>query len=343
MPFIRNIWYVAGHADEAGAEPFARTYLDEPVVIYRTSDGALVAMDDRCPHRLAPLHMGKVIEDTIRCPYHGLRFDGTGRCVLMPLGGEAPPRARLKVYPIVERHSLLWIWMGDPALADPAMIPDFSDRDDPAVGWFTGVLHCKANYQLLVDNLLDLTHSEFLHPFLSSDGWAARNEQKVTQDGNQITVINTARQDNILPVMRQFKPNLGVVGTTIQTERWEAPSLIRLSVDYFSGDDSIIIPSAHMLTPETERTTHYFVRGGQTIDVNNAEMNAGMREGVLAVFREQDIPIIEAQQRYLGETDLMANEPAILISDRGAMLARRHVAKLIRQEQQQVPHGVAAE
>lgn len=345
MTFVRNIWYVAGHAEEAGETPFSRIYLNEPVVIYRT-DGGLVAMDDRCPHRLAPLHKGKVIDGAIQCPYHGLRFDGTGTCVHMPLGGEAPPRAKLKTYPIVERYSLLWIWMGDPALADPATIPDYSDREDPDTAWFTGVLHCNANYQLLVDNLLDLSHSEFLHPFLSSEGWAGRNRQTVTQEGNRITIVNTAEEDNILPVMQQFRPDMGKIGTTIQTEYWDAPSLIRLSVDYYSGDESIIIPSAHILTPETEKSTHYFVRGGQREAVDNPEVTAAMRAGVLAVFEHQDIPIIEAQQRYIGDGELMEHEPAVLRSDRAAVLARRHISKLIRQEveqAQQAMQAVAAE
>ncbi len=341
MPFIRNIWYVAGHAEEAGAEPFARILLEEPVVIFRTEDGVINALDDRCPHRMAPLHKGKVIGDSIQCPYHGLRFDGAGRCVHMPLGGEAPPRAGVKAYPIVERHSLLWIWMGDPALADPAMIPDYSDRDDPSIGWFTGVLRCKANYQLLVDNLLDLTHSEFLHPILSSDGWAGRNRQTVTQDGNMITVLNRAEDDNVLPIMKIMKPHLGDIGTTIQTERWEAPSLIRLSVDFFSGGEELIVPSAHMLTPETETSTHYFVRGGQTVDPANAQLTTESREGVLAVFTHQDIPIIEAQQQNLNGRDIMDFQPAVLSADRAAILARRHVVKLLRQEQSAVT--VAAE
>lgn len=337
MPYVRNIWYVAGHAEEAGETPFARIYLDEPVVIYRGETGALVAMDDRCAHRLAPLHKGKVIGDSIQCPYHGLRFDSTGKCSHMPLGGEAPPRATLKTYPIVERHSLLWIWMGDPALADPLAIPDFSDRDDDSADWFTGVLHCQANYQLLIDNLLDLTHSEFLHPFLASDGWAARNQQTVTQDGNCITVTNTAHDDHILPVMLDMKPGLGKIGTTVQNEHWHAPALVKLSVDYYSGNDSIIIPSAHLLTPETEKSTHYFVRGGQTIARGNAEVTAANRAGVLAVFEHQDIPIIEAQQRYLGDREMMDHHPAVLRSDRGGMLARRQIAKLIREEQARLP------
>lgn len=333
MPYVRNIWYVAGHAEEAGETPFARTYLDEPVLIYRTSQGVLVAMDDRCPHRMAPLHRGTIVEDTIQCPYHGLRFDGTGQCVKLPLGGKTPPRARLKVYPVVERHSLLWIWMGDADLADPALIPDYSDRCDDRFTWFTGVLHCKANYQLLVDNLLDLTHAEFLHPFLSSQGWGERNVQTVTQDGNRITITNVAEDDNILPVMAQFKPSLAPVGKTIQTEHWDAPALVRLSVDYYAGDDFILLPSAHMLTPETEKSTHYFVRGGQAVAPGHAEITAAMAAGVLAVFQHEDIPIIEAQQRYLGDGELMEHNPAILRSDRGAVLARRQIKKLIRQEE----------
>ena len=343
MTFVRSIWYVAGHAEEACETPFARTYLDEPVLIYRTSDGTVVAMDDRCPHRMAPLHLGKVVEDTIQCPYHGLRFDGTGTCVKLPIGGEAPPRARLKVYPIVERHRLLWIWMGDPERADADLIPDYSDRCDDRFTWFTGVLHCKANYQLLADNLLDLTHAEFLHPFLSSAGWGGRNIQTVTQDGNRITIANIAEEDNILPVMARFKPTLPPVGKTIQTEYWDAPSLVRLSVDYFAGGDSIFLPSAHMLTPETAKSTHYFVRGGQAVAPGNPEVTAAMAAGVLAVFQHEDIPIIEAQQRYLGDAELMEHNPAILRSDRGAVLARRQITKLIRQEQAAGQQAIAAE
>ncbi|WP_330212004.1 aromatic ring-hydroxylating dioxygenase subunit alpha [Pseudomonas sp. Z18(2022)] len=344
MAYLRNCWYIAGHAEEATDKPFARTLLNEPVLIYRTSDGNVVAMDNRCPHRMAPLNQGKVIEDTIQCPYHGLRFDGTGACVSMPLGGVAPPRAKLKTYPIVDNHRLLWIWMGEADRADPTLIPNYSDRNDDSMGWFTGVLHCKANYQLMVDNLLDLTHAEFLHPFLSSDGWAGRNEQKVTQQGDQITIVNIAENDNILPIMAQLKPSLGTIGKTIQVERWDAPSLIRLQVDYYSGDDCILLPSAHMLTPETETSTHYFIRGGQPLDPANGELTQAMRDGVLSIFQNEDIPIIEAQQRLLGDRDLMEHDPAILKTDLGPIRARRHLAKLIRQEQQSpdVP-AVAAE
>lgn len=334
MSFLRNVWYVAGHTEELDAGPIGRTYLNEPVLIYRAESGAIVAMDDRCAHRLAPLSRGKVIGENIQCPYHGLEFDGTGRCVKMPMRGNVPPRATLRTYPIVDRHSLLWLWMGAVERADPQLIPDYSDRDDPSIGWFTGTLHAKANYQLMVDNLLDLTHAEFLHPFLSSPGWSQRNVQTVTQAGDRITILNVAEDDNILPINKMFKPHLGDIGKTVHNERWDLPSLVRLSVDYYSGGDEILIPSAHMLTPETETTTHYFIRGGQTIDPANAGLTAASREGVLAVFRNEDIPLIEAQQRYLGDGELMEHNPAVLTSDRGAILARRHLAKRIREERE---------
>ena len=335
MPFLRNIWYVAGHASEIAEKPLGRTYLNEEVVIFRTGSGVPAALNDRCPHRFAPLHRGRVIGEEIQCPYHGMRFNSSGACVATPMGGRAPPRSTAKTYPIVERHSLLWIWMGDKDRADPNLIPDYSDRDDPSIGWFTGVLHCKADYRLVVDNLLDLTHAEFLHPFLSSPGWAQRNEQTVTQDGDRITIRNVAENDHILPIAKRLKPSLGDIGTTIHTERWDAPALVRLSVDYYSGDDSLLTPSAHMLTPETERTTHYFVRGGQTLDPSNTMLTEQSRAAVLAVFQHEDFPLIEAQQQYLGDGDLLDRKPAVLPLDKGSLLVRQHMAMRIAREQRE--------
>ncbi len=335
MPFLRNTWYVAGHAEELTNGPVGRTFLNEEVLIFRSHEGVLAAMSNRCPHRFAPLNMGKVVGNCIQCPYHGMQFDSEGNCVSTPDRGRAPPRSKLKTYPIVERHSLLWIWMGRAEGADATLIPDFSDRDDPSIAWFTGVLHCRANYQLIVDNLLDLTHAEYLHPLLSSSGWAQRNEQTVVHEGDRITINNIAKNDNILPLAKQLKPSLGDIGTTIHTERWNAPSLVRLSVDYYSGEDSLLVPSAHMLTPETESSTHYFVRGGQTLEPSNVALTQANRTAVLAVFQNEDIPLIEAQQRYLGDCDLMEFKPAILPLDKGPMLVRRYLAERIRQEQQQ--------
>lgn len=333
MTYLRNCWYVAGSAGDAGRTPIARTYLDENVMIYRTEGGEAVAMSQQCPHRFAPLDRGKLFGDIIECPYHGLRFDTAGRCVLSPTGSAPPPHARLTVYPLVERYKLLWIWMGEPALADPAAIPDFAYLEHPDFGWFDGYLHVNGNYQLLVDNLLDLTHAEFLHPFLSSPGQTGRIKPKVSQDGTRITVESVADNDNILPIMQQMRPDIAPIGRARQEERWDAPSLIRLSVEYYADGEQIIIPSGHFLTPETAHSTHYFVRGGHDVHVDNPQFTAGMADSVMNVFRTEDVPIIEAQQRFLGDAGLLDKNPAILVSDGGAIRVRRMLAKMIREEQ----------
>src|SRR5512134_1088063 len=126
--FLRNAWYAAGFSDEFGRALLARTFLSEAVVLYRTEDGRPVAFEDRCAHRRLPLSMGRLVGDEIECGYHGLVYDCSGTCVKIPGQPRAsiPPGARVRSYPVVDRHHYLWIWMGDPARADATLIPDYS-------------------------------------------------------------------------------------------------------------------------------------------------------------------------------------------------------------------------
>ena len=161
--FLRNYWYVAGYDHEVSRRPLGRVILGEPIALYRLEDGTPVALEDRCAHRHLPLSMGRLIGDTLQCHYHGLRYDRSGACVRVPGQDLIPRSARVKSYPVVERYHWLWIWMGDPALADPASIPDYHWFDDPNWGVKGEYLHVKSNWQLIVDNLLDLTHLAFVH------------------------------------------------------------------------------------------------------------------------------------------------------------------------------------
>src|SRR5215471_7863914 len=156
--FLRNYWYVAAYDHEIGRRPLGRIILGEPIVFYRLEDGTPVALEDRCAHRHLPLSMGTLVGDVLQCHYHGLRYDKTGTCVRVPGQDTIPRSARVKSYPVVERYHWLWIWMGDPALADPDKITDFHWFDDPNWGAKGEYLHVKGNWQLIVDNLLDLTH-----------------------------------------------------------------------------------------------------------------------------------------------------------------------------------------
>src|ERR1700719_3457540 len=132
--FLRNYWYVAAAEEEVLQRPLGRTILGEPVVLFRTEDGTPGALEDRCAHRRLPLSMGKIIGDALQCHYHGLRFDRAGQCVRVPGQDLIPPQARVRSYPLVERYRWLWIWMGDPAHADPDQITDFHWFADKAWG-----------------------------------------------------------------------------------------------------------------------------------------------------------------------------------------------------------------
>ncbi len=210
MTFLRNAWYCAGWGIDLGAEGLSPiTLLNEPVLLYRQQDGTAVAIGDRCPHRFAPLHMGKKVNDTVQCAYHGLRFDASGRCVHNPHGdGAVPKAAAVKAYPLVERHDALWIWMGDAALADATQIPDFSEAATRE-GWSVvhGHLNVAAHYELLTDNLMDLSHVPYLHPFLTFSGEPPegfRFFHEMRLDGDAVWAMNRWVNRPISPLFQML-------------------------------------------------------------------------------------------------------------------------------------------
>ena len=165
--YLRNAWYVAAWDSEIGREPLGRILLGEPVVFYRGIDGKPVGLADRCCHRGLPLSLGRVEGDRIRCGYHGLAFDANGACVEVPGQPRIPPGATVRTYPLVERWRLLWIWMGDPARADASSIPNWWFMNHPDWKLVPGngakPLPTKCNYEMVVDNLMDLSHLTFVH------------------------------------------------------------------------------------------------------------------------------------------------------------------------------------
>jgi phenylpropionate dioxygenase-like ring-hydroxylating dioxygenase large terminal subunit len=340
MAMLRNAWYVAGWASElVHGRLLGRTYLNEPVVLFRQTDGTPVALSDRCPHRFAPLHLGKQLGDIVQCGYHGLEFGSDGRCVRNPHGKGAPPGAKLRPYPLIERYDLLWIWPGE-GPADERLIPEeFAFIADPSLDHNRMYFHAKANYLLLVDNLMDVSHALYLHAgSLTTEGMRQDYEPKVDiTDGVTHLVIH---QRGVIPPpfwAAALPPDTKTVDVR-ETSHGHAPSLVIHEMIYtqpgqppFSAGGASS-RSAHLYTPETDSTTHYFYTLSRDFHRASPAAHERIESELRRIFTTEDIPMIEAQQRLIGNQDLMSMKPALLHTDKASVLMRRHIAKLIETE-----------
>lgn len=337
--FLKNAWYMGGWATEIDNGMLARRIIDIPVVFYRQADGTPAALHDRCPHRFAPLSLGRVVGDSVECGYHGLRFDKTGSCVANPHGDcHIPAAARVTPFVAVEKYTLLWVWMGDPQAADPATIPDFSFLDDAARGRVDGYLHVHANYLLETDNLLDLSHTQFVHSNFHFSEAILQGEHKVEQVGNTVHSNLWCPNGSASPMFAKRIPNYD--GTSLVDQwldmRWDAPCNLRLHTGITptgqpreAGGQSF---TAHILTPETPTTTHYFFAHSRDFRVGDAEMDEAIAHWQRVGFGEQDRPMLEAVQTAMGTTDLMSLKPVLLSIDTAAVRARRVVKQLLSEE-----------
>ena len=186
--FPLNAWYAAAWDVDLKHALFPRTICGKHVVMYRQSNGQVCALEDACWHRLVPLSKGRLDGDTVVCGYHGLKFNAQGRCTYMPSQDTINPSACVRSYPVVERHRFIWLWMGDPALADPALVPDMHWNDDPAWAGDGKTIHVKCDYRLVVDNLMDLTHEAFVHGSSIGNDHVAEAPFDVTHGDKTVTV-----------------------------------------------------------------------------------------------------------------------------------------------------------
>jgi vanillate O-demethylase monooxygenase subunit len=162
-PFLRNCWHVAAFAHELDADFLARRLLDQPVLLLRTAGGNIAALEDRCPHRLVPLSIGKRVWNAVQGGYHGTVVGSDGSCLRIPGQAHIPNNSATRTFPVLERFGLVWIWMGDPALADASLVPNLFWLDDAHWTAAKGYIHMRADYPLVTDNLLDLSHETYIH------------------------------------------------------------------------------------------------------------------------------------------------------------------------------------
>jgi phenylpropionate dioxygenase-like ring-hydroxylating dioxygenase large terminal subunit len=338
-PYLHNTWYVAMWSADLPAETLVgRTILDEPLVFWRQPNGRIAALEDRCPHRFAPLSMGRVVGDHLQCGYHGLEFDADGACANNPHPNRAvPPGTAVLTHPVTERYSIVWIWMGD-AAPDESKIPDYSVFETAPEENVSkrDYLLMAANYELIADNLLDLSHASYLHAGLLGNEEMVETRTDVERNGNTLWV---SRFTPDVPVPRLYDLMFRQDGHNVDIWtriRWDAPGCLlndtgacAPGADRGSGTG---LYGVHLLTPETATTTHYHFCA---VRQKTVRRDAGADEHIRAqlselrhrAFEEQDRAMIEAQQRNITRC---AGElrPALLSVDAGIVRYHRIVDEI---------------
>ncbi|MFY0406523.1 aromatic ring-hydroxylating dioxygenase subunit alpha [Solicola sp. PLA-1-18] len=353
FPHPRDAWYVAAWDHEVTAKaPLARTIADRPLALYRTQDGRPVALADACWHRLAPLSMGKLVgEDELQCPYHGLRYNSSGRCTAMPAQETVNPSASVPSFPVVEKHRYVWVWVGDPTKADPDLVPDMHQMDGGDWAGDGLTIHADCNYQLVLDNLMDLTHEEFVHSSSIGQAELSEAEFSTTHDGSTVTVSRWMRDIDPPPFwlknMRDKFP-----GFTGKVDRWqiihfEAPSTICIDVGVAKagtgapeGDRSQGVNGYVMntITPERDRSCHYFWAFMRNYRLDSQLITTQLRDGVHGVFAEDEV-MLTAQQKAIDENP--DYEFYSLNVDAGGMWVRRILDRMLVAEGRLDPGDVS--
>lgn len=333
--YLRNCWYVAGWAADLAAEPWQRTFLDEPVALFRDPAGVARAVEGRCPHRFAALGHGRLSAQGLACPYHGLVFDGEGRCVHNPHQDGALPAARLRTYPLEERHGLLWIWMGEAGRVDPGQIPDFAWLADPRWEAVRGYPLAEGHYELYSDNILDLSHANFVHPALVASAFT-QGERRFWQDEGRVHAEYVRLNDCLSDGIGAMLGRQGVPQDFYGEVVWQPPAVLYFA--YYAGapgtprEDCTLLPSLHAFTPETADSTHYVWATARDFRLGDAEFSAAMRGALEYAFEHEDMPVIRDCHRLMAGRDFWELQPLVLNGDGGGIRARRMLQRLIARE-----------
>ncbi|EZP71987.1 hypothetical protein BV96_02118 [Sphingomonas paucimobilis] len=342
--FIRNLWYVAAWSKELGPDsPIGRLIIGEPLVLYRASDGRPACLEDRCPHRRAPLSMGQVIGDNLQCIYHGLLFDRTGTCLSVPGSEAVPPRCNARSFPVEERHGWIWVWMGDPAKADPSAIPEIASIYGDHFLNRESALDYDANYQLIHDNLCDLSHLDYSHATTLGRASGAKwsfDHPTIKPIENGVLIERWLKQDESLHNARPTD--------TFSSYRFLLPGLFLMETKSFppgvaaasgygrpDGDPVFHQIDQQAVTPQDAKLSRYLFGVGLDGRRGSPEIFETAFEIVKAAFFE-DKAIIEGQQRIWDRTD-PSRRMGFIAQDKAPAMVRKIIADRLRAEEAAAP------
>jgi phenylpropionate dioxygenase-like ring-hydroxylating dioxygenase large terminal subunit len=332
-PFLRNYWYICAWCEELTATPLQRWILNEPIALFRTESGKPAAVADRCPHRGAPLSKGRVRGEGLQCGYHGLTFDGAGKCLKVPGRDEVPRTFMTRAYPVVEKWRFVFIWMGESDKADESLIPDYhwsADKNWTARG---ETLPVKCSATLLRDNLLDLSHAHFVHAKTLATDAVISVPIEVSQSDDEVSVLRNMENIDPSPFYRRF---FGPVVSKVnhrQNVRFLPASNIIIETTVTDANNPENIADFRVmngLTPVTENTSLYFWSLGRSSKVDDDALSDWVFTANRNTFFE-DVDIIESQQEMI-ERAPEPPRPMLFHVDGGVNAARKLVARLAEKE-----------
>jgi phenylpropionate dioxygenase-like ring-hydroxylating dioxygenase large terminal subunit len=321
-PLIRDAWYVVATSEEVTREPRGRDVMETSVVFYRGRDGNPIVLQNRCAHRSFPLAQGTVEDDTLRCRYHGLRYDREGRCVEIPMQSHVPAALRVRAYPVVERPPLVWVWFGE-AASDPVQVPHPSWLGAPGWDRYAGYLEIAGSYVHLHENLLDLSHLSFLHATTFGTPEYARAPVEVAVDGSDIQAWRhvTCELPDIyaVPLGSQFiSPGLHVNTGHLKNLELATAAIATVRV-------------AQVITPASRERTHYWFVGHRDFALGRPDIDDFMQRAQYAAFAEDQFAIEEIARLERIERACEFSE-AHLPSDAPGIAMRRRLKKLADRE-----------
>jgi vanillate O-demethylase monooxygenase subunit len=342
--YPRNAWYVACTGEEIDGKPLGRRVCGEAIVFYRGADGKAAALEDYCPHRGAPLSLGSVSEGRLVCGYHGLEMGADGKTLAMPCQ-RVQNFPAIRVFPLVERYGFVWVWPGDAALADPALVPRLDWAESPDWAYGGGLFHVACDYRLMIDNLMDLSHETYVHS--TSIGQKEIDETPAaTKVEGDAVVTSRFMQGVMAPPFWRMALRGAHLADDVPVDRWQIcrftpPShvMIEVGVAHAGGGGYHADPACKVssivvdfITPETDSSIWYFWGMARNFNAGDRALTASIREGQGRIFSE-DLAILEAQQRnhleHPGRRLLKLN------IDAGGVHSRRILERIVAGEQAQ--------
>ena len=337
MTFVRNAWYVVAYSGEITTEAFVRTIADDPILLFRGPGGRVSALLDVCPHRFAPLSAGTIAAGVVRCGYHGLEFDAAGACTLNPHGKGAIPRTlAVRTFPVVERDGLVRMWPGDPDRADAQRVPDCGFLIDPQRRTLTGSTRIESSYRLMVDNLTDLGHAQYLHGSnFASDAFGGLR-RLLTVDGDRVTASLTMPSGTAPAIWKRM---LGFrdqrVNMWLDTY-WHAPSslvtVIGIAPEGTPKENNFNSKSAHLLTPESASSHHYFFCNSRNFRLDDDEVDREFSAWQQRALVAEDAPMVEAIERRTSVVRRYGLTSTMLGCDEASVRVARIIDEMLARE-----------